>query len=129
MPSLAHSMSIGVELARERRVVVLDQASPARQLQHLIIAEHKPAALRFDHFARARALAIQTVNHLHFFAAEPAADDRAGAGFQGGLEDDPFVRRRHALHDCFAQSPGAAIELFGSRSTAFFKFFFAPAQS
>ena len=35
------------------------------------------------------------------------ADDGARARAQCGLEDDPFVRRRHPLHNRFTQPPRA----------------------
>src|ERR1700741_3057954 len=94
-------------MTSERGVMVLDHAGPTRQLQHFIIAQHKPATLCIDNVARACALAIQAVNHFHFFAAEPATDNRASAGLQSWLENDPLVGRGHALYDGFAQAPGA----------------------
>ncbi len=51
--------------------------------------------------------AVESVNHLYFFAAETAADDRPSAGLQSRFENDPLIRRRHSLHDRFAESPGA----------------------
>ena len=69
-------------LAGELRIVFFDEAGPAGQLKHLIVAQTEPVALRFDHFARARAAAVESVDHLHFFAAEPPADDWPRARLQ-----------------------------------------------
>ena len=87
--------------------MLLNQTRPASELQYFVIAEHESTTLGFDHFASSRAAPIESIHHLYFFATEPAAYDWSGSRLQRRLKHDPFIWRGHALHNCFAQTPGA----------------------
>ena len=92
-------------LTGEFRIVVFDRACPLRKLQHFESRKAKSVPLRLDDIADLRAGPVVGEHHLDFFHAKLSRDDRTKSFLEGRLENDPFVRCRHALNDGFAESP------------------------
>ena len=87
------------------RVVILDNAGPARELQDLVIREREPGAFGgchrdvLDHPA-----AAGVVHQFEFLAAHGLLQDGPVTGLERGLENDVFIGRHRALHHVLAQS-------------------------
>src|SRR5687768_7089151 len=87
------------------RIVLLDYAGPARELQHFVVTQTKPLTLRINNFARAGSFAVEPVDHLHFLSPKMATHNRTRPFVERWLENDPFVGRSHTLNNCFSQTP------------------------
>jgi len=95
-------------------VMLFDDHGPARQSQNLAVIQHEirflPAG-RADYFGLLHALAGLGVNHLVQLLAQTFVDDRPQPPIgQALLPNQELIRRDLALHDHFAQPPGAVYE-------------------
>src|SRR5690606_1568111 len=94
-------------VARTRRIMVLDGTRPTCELQDLESRKAESISLSIDNVADESAGSVVIKDHLDLFYAEFSRNDRPETELQRGLEDDPFIGRRHALNNGFAKSPGS----------------------
>ncbi len=88
-------------------VVLFDQDARARQLQHLVVAQHEALALRCgDFFLDAAAVRLGSVDQLLVLGAQFPPENGAKAGGERALVDPELVGVDAALHDELAQSVG-----------------------
>ncbi len=106
-PSLAHSMSIGRRLAALFRVVLLDQAGPAGELENVVVGRWQSAPVaRRDRDILHHLAAADVVDELELLVAETLLQNRPKACLQRGLEDVELVGIHRALDDVLAEAVG-----------------------
>jgi hypothetical protein len=92
-------------MAAALAVMPLDQACPARQLQHVGLAEGEAVALLQRHIHVASG-AVLAVHHPDRLAAEPLAHDRRKALLERRFEDQVFVGVHGPLHHVLPEPIG-----------------------
>src|SRR6478609_4943099 len=85
--------------------MVLDRTRPLCKLQNFKTGEAKSIALGINDIANLSTAAIVGEHHLYFLYPKLSGYDRTKTLLERRFKDDPFVWRRHALHDGLTQSP------------------------
>src|SRR6516225_7686832 len=87
----------GLRMARQRGIMVFNQAGPSGQGQYIIIGQtESPAFLGWRRLAP-RPFAATRVDEPDFLRAESPADDGAVPRCERRFEDRPLIWRDHAL--------------------------------
>ena len=86
------------------RVVLFDDAGPARQGQNLVVRDREPCAVfRRDRHVASHASAADVVDQLELLAAKPFLQDRPEALGQRRFKHEVFVGVHRPLHDVLTQ--------------------------